>query len=141
MRSFRILFALLPWTVSLLRDRRRWLFWGAPLPRTLAFHQHRAEGIVRDIASLGPTFVKLAQVFAARADLIGEPYISALSTLHDQVPPVPTTEIERQISIAYGKPPEEIFERFDRTPVAAASPAPCSATDPTSRAGPCTPPR
>lgn len=121
MRSLRILLALLPWTVSLLRDRKRWLFWGAPLRRTPEFHRRRAEGIVRDIASLGPTFVKLAQVFGARADLIGEPYISVLGTLHDQVPAVPTAEIERELVAAYGKPPEAVFERFDRVPVAAAS--------------------
>jgi len=121
MRSLRIIFTLLPWTFSLLRDRRRWVLWGAPLSRTPEFHRRRAEGIVAAIASLGPTFVKLAQVFAARADLIGEPYISVLSTLHDQVPPVPLEEIEREIHEAYGKPVHEVFERFDRTSVAAAS--------------------
>ncbi|MBI2408648.1 MAG: AarF/ABC1/UbiB kinase family protein [Gemmatimonadetes bacterium] len=121
MRSFRIIRTLLPWVVSLLRDRRRWVLWGTPLQRTPEFHRRRAEGIVSAIASLGPTFVKLAQVFGARADLIGEPYISVLGTLHDQVPAVPTAEIEREILTAFGKPPEAIFERFDRTPVAAAS--------------------
>ena len=121
MRSLRIVFTLLPSVVSLLRDRRRWLFWGRAERRTRDFHQRRAEAIVGAIASLGPTFIKLAQVFAARADLIGEPYIGALGTLHDQVPPVPLAEIEREIAIAYGKPVDDVFERFDRVPVAAAS--------------------
>jgi len=121
MRSLRIILSLLPWTVSLLRDRRRWVIWGVPLKRTPEFHRRRAEGIVAAIASLGPTFVKLAQVFGARADLIGEPYISVLGTLHDQVPPVRVEEIEREIHEAYGRPLEEVFERVDRTPVAAAS--------------------
>lgn len=121
MRTLRILITLLPWVVSLLRDRRRWVLRGIPALRTPEFHRQRAEGIVSDIASLGPTFIKLAQVFAARADLIGEPYISVLGTLHDQVPPVPVAEIEREIVTAYGKTPEAIFEGFDRTPVAAAS--------------------
>ena len=121
MRTIRIVLTLLPRVVSLLRDRRRWLFRGTPALRTPAFHLVRAQRIVADIASLGPTFVKLAQVFAARADLIGEPYIGELGTLHDQVPPVPIEEIEREIIAAYGKTPDEIFERFDRTPVAAAS--------------------
>ncbi len=121
MRPLRIIFALLPWTVSLLRDRHRWLLWGAPLRRSPEFHRRRAEGIVAAIAALGPTFVKLAQVFGARADLIGEPYISVLGTLHDQVPPVPIEAIERELLSAYGRPPEAVFERFDRTPVAAAS--------------------
>jgi predicted unusual protein kinase regulating ubiquinone biosynthesis (AarF/ABC1/UbiB family) len=121
MRTYRIIFTLLPWVVSLLRDRKRWVFWGTPLTRTPEFHARRAKVIVADIASLGPTFVKLAQVFAARADLIGEPYISELSTLHDQVPAVPVAEIEREVVTAYGMPPDQLFERFDREPVAAAS--------------------
>lgn len=121
MRALRIFLTLLPWTVSVLRDRRRWVLWGAPLRRTAAFHQRRAEGIVAAIASLGPTFVKLAQVFGARADLIGEPYITVLGTLHDQVPAVPWSAIERELIAAYGMPPERMFEAFDRTPVAAAS--------------------
>jgi predicted unusual protein kinase regulating ubiquinone biosynthesis (AarF/ABC1/UbiB family) len=121
MRTLRIVLTLLPHVVSLLRDRRRWLFWGPPAPRTPNFHLRRARSIVADIASLGPTFVKLAQVFAARADLIGEPYIGQLGTLHDQVPAVPIDVIEREIMASYGMSPEELFERFDRTPVAAAS--------------------
>lgn len=121
MRTLRILRTLLPWVVSLLRDRRRWVLWGSPALRTPEFHRRRAEGIVSGIASLGPTFIKLAQVFAARADLIGEPYISVLGTLHDQVPAVPVAEIEREIIAAYGQTPDALFERFDRTPVAAAS--------------------
>ena len=121
MRTVLIVFTLLPHVISLLRDRRRLVFWGAPIRRTPAFHQRRAQTIVADIASLGPTFVKLAQVFAARADLIGEPYISQLGTLHDQVPSVPVEEIDREILAAYGMPPSQLFERFDRTPVAAAS--------------------
>ncbi len=121
MRSVHIIMTLLPWVVSLLRDRRRWVLWGAPAVRTPDFHGGRAQGIVAAIASLGPTFVKLAQVFAARADLIGEPYISVLGTLHDQVPAVPVAEIEREIERAYGKPADDVFERFDRVPVAAAS--------------------
>ncbi len=121
MRAVRIIRALLPWVISLLRDRRRWLFRGAPLRRTPEFHLRRAQGIVRDVASLGPTFVKLAQVFAARADLIGEPYISELSTLHDQVPAVPVADIEREIAMAYGQPVDALFHQFDRVPVAAAS--------------------
>ena len=121
MRTIRIVLTLLPRVASLLRDRRRWVFWGIAAPRTPAFHLARAQGIVADIASLGPTFVKLAQVFAARADLIGEPYIGELGTLHDQVPPVPIDAIDREVMAAYGMPAEQLFERFDRAPVAAAS--------------------
>jgi len=119
--TLRVLLALGPFVISLLRDQRRWLWWGAPIIRTPAFHKQRAERLVARIAALGPTFVKLAQVFAARADLIPEPYLSQLGTLTDQVPPVSWEEIRREIVAAYGREPEAVFETINRAPVAAAS--------------------
>jgi len=85
-RTLHILFALTPLVISVFRDRRRWLFWGQPLTRSPEFHRVRARRIVARISALGPTFVKLAQVFASRADLIPEPYIGELGTLVDAVP-------------------------------------------------------
>ena len=121
MHTLRIVLALGPFVVSVFRDRRRWLRWGAPAERSTAFHVARAEAIVTRIAQLGPTFVKLAQVFASRADLIQEPYLSILGRLTDQVPPVPWEAIRAQIIAAYGMEPERVFDSIDQTPVAAAS--------------------
>ena len=121
MHAFRIFVRLLPLVLSLLRDRRRWLWRGGPLERTEGFHRRRAERLVRTVAELGPTFVKLAQVFAARADLVPEPYLSALGTLVDRVPPVPLDAIRREVEAAYGQPVASVFERFDDEPLAAAS--------------------
>jgi predicted unusual protein kinase regulating ubiquinone biosynthesis (AarF/ABC1/UbiB family) len=121
MRALVILWHLGPLVVSFVRDWRRWIWWGAGLTRSPAFHQARAERMVDSIASLGPSFVKMAQIFASRADLIPEPYVSTLSTLTDQVPPVPTPAIRHAIEQAYGQPPERLFERFDDEPLAAAS--------------------
>ncbi len=73
------------------------------------------------LVALGPTFVKLAQVFASRPDVVPEPYLSTLGTLVDRVPVVPFDEIEHEIISAYGKGPEEMFERFDREPLASGS--------------------
>lgn len=121
MHTLRIVLALGPFVISLLRDRRRWLWWGGPLRRSPEFHRARAEALVARIAHLGPTFVKLAQVFASRADLIPEPYLTTLGKLTDQVPPVSWEAIRAQIVAAYGMEPERIFASIDRAPVAAAS--------------------
>ena len=121
MRTLVILRALLPLVVSLLRDRRRWLVVGAPLARDAAFHRRRADRLVAVLARLGPTFVKLAQVFAGRVDLIPEPYVGALATLTDRVPPVPLADVEREIEASYGHAPRALFERWDEAPIAAAS--------------------
>lgn len=121
MRVLVILRQLLPFVVSILRDRRRWIWAGDPAIRSGDFHQRRATALVATIGRLGPTFVKLAQVFAGRADLIPEPYVSTLGALTDRVPPVPVDAIEREIVEAFGQPLDTMFERFDREPIAAAS--------------------
>ncbi len=121
MRALVIAWHLGPLVVSFIRDWRRWIWWGPGLQRTAAFHQERAERLVTAIATLGPSFVKMAQIFASRADLIPEPYVSILSTLTDQVPPVPTPAIRHEIERSYGQSPEALFERFDDEPIAAAS--------------------
>jgi predicted unusual protein kinase regulating ubiquinone biosynthesis (AarF/ABC1/UbiB family)/uncharacterized protein YbbC (DUF1343 family) len=120
-RLLAVLGRLLPLLASFLRDRRRWLVVGAPLGRTAEFHRRRAERLVAQIAELGPSYVKLAQVFSARADLIPEPYLGVLSTLTDQVPPVPTVLIQDELERAWGQRLDEILEGFDAEPLAAAS--------------------
>jgi predicted unusual protein kinase regulating ubiquinone biosynthesis (AarF/ABC1/UbiB family) len=121
LHTLRVVALLAPLVISLLRDRRRWLWWGGPLQRTPSFHARRATRIVMRVSQLGPTFVKLAQVFASRADVIPEPYLSALGTLVDAVPPVPWRDIERSLTAAYGRSPSAVFDALDHTPVAAAS--------------------
>ena len=123
MRTLRVILALGPFAVSFFRDRMRWLWFGAPIVRTPAFHERRATTLVVTIAGLGPAFVKLAQVFASRADLIPEPYLREFGTLIDRVPGVPYAKIEAVIAREYGNGAtvQSLFERFDPVPVAAAS--------------------
>ena len=121
MRVLHILLRLLPLLVSFRRDQKRWLFLGRRTQRSPAFHQRRAEQMVTTLASLGPTFVKLAQLFAGRADIIPEPYVSAIGTLTDRVPGVPADRIRASLIESYGAPPETVFEFFDVQPLAAAS--------------------
>jgi len=77
--------------------------------------------VVASIASLGPTYIKLAQVCSSRADIIRVPYLSEIGRQQDAVEPVPVEGIERVLAEELGAPPQEIFETFDRTPIAAAS--------------------
>jgi predicted unusual protein kinase regulating ubiquinone biosynthesis (AarF/ABC1/UbiB family) len=121
MRLVVILWRLLPIALAFWRDHRRWLLVGAPARRTVADHERRALQLVASLAALGPTFVKMAQLFAGRTDLLAPAYARALTRLTDQVPQVPLVEIERVIREEYGAPPAELFERFDEVPIAAAS--------------------
>jgi len=120
-RLLAILRYLIPFTLSFLRDRKRWILFGRPLPRSAAFHQARAERLLQAITDLGPSFVKIGQMFAGRADLIPEPYAERLTALTDQVPPVPLADIRRTIETSLGRPLDEVFPQFDPTPLAAGS--------------------
>jgi len=120
-RTLRVVRRLLPFLWAFLRDRRRWILVGRPAVRKPGHHQRRAERLTSAIAALGPTFIKLAQVLASRADIFPEPYLSAIGTLQDQVPPLPGERIEAVILEELGRPVEELFAGFQRTPMAAAS--------------------
>lgn len=120
-RTLAVSARLAPLVASFVRDHRRWLVGGAGVARSAEFHERRAARLVATVAALGPAFVKLAQVLGARADLIPEPYLGALATLHDQVPAIPLAEVRRIVAEQYGQPPETLFEAFDPVPLAAAS--------------------
>ena len=121
MRTLYVLSRVLPFILSFRRDVRRWIVIGGPAKRSPAFHARRAERLVATIAKLGPSFVKIAQVFAGRADLLPEPYVTAISTLTDRVPPVSVDKIERVIFEEYGRPVNELFTDWSRVPLASAS--------------------
>jgi predicted unusual protein kinase regulating ubiquinone biosynthesis (AarF/ABC1/UbiB family) len=120
-RGLTILARLLPFVLAFLRDRRRWVFFGRPAVRTLAQHERRADRLTTTIARLGPTFIKLAQVFSARADILPEPYLTAVGRLQDRVPPDPFPSIVQVLELELGRRVADVFTEFDPEPVAAAS--------------------
>ncbi|HET7586240.1 MAG TPA: AarF/UbiB family protein [Gemmatimonadaceae bacterium] len=121
MRAAVVFWRLLPFVIAFLRDRRRWIIAGRPRRLDPQAHQHRAERLTATVASLGPTFIKLAQVFAARADIVPEPYLTQFGTLTDAVPPLPPGAVEAVIAAEFEQPVTSLFERFDPQPLAAAS--------------------
>ena len=121
MRALVIFGRLLPFVVAFMWDRRRLLVLGRPRRRDPERHRLRAERLTRALAELGPTFIKLAQVFAARADILPEPYLSAIATLTDQVPPLPPGVAERVVREELGRDVGQVFGRFEPVPLAAAS--------------------
>jgi ubiquinone biosynthesis protein len=80
-----------------------------------------AEGFVAALEQLGPTFVKLGQIMATRSDLLPLEVTERLSRLHNNVAPVPYTEIQDQLSADLGGSPESVFSEFSPVPLAAAS--------------------
>ena len=70
---------------------------------------------------LGPTFVKLGQILAGRADLFGPAWIAEFEKLQSRVPAVPFESLREQLREDLGGEPEAVFARFDIAPLAAAS--------------------
>ncbi len=120
-RSVSVLTRLSPFVVAFLRDRKRWILVGRPATRSAEHHQKRAEKLTARIAALGPTFIKLAQLFSARADILPEPYLSQIGTLQDQVPADDPDDIIAVLERELGQTVSEVFDHFEREPLAAAS--------------------
>jgi predicted unusual protein kinase regulating ubiquinone biosynthesis (AarF/ABC1/UbiB family) len=120
-RALVVFGRLFPFVLAFLWDRRLFLLFGRPRRRTAEHHRRRAVRLTRTLADLGPTFIKLAQVFGARADILPEPYLSAIGTLTDQVPPLPPGVAEQVVREELGSGVAQLFERFDPEPLAAAS--------------------
>lgn len=75
----------------------------------------------RALEELGPTFVKLGQILAGRADLLGPEWIAELEHLQSRVPALPLADLLEQLTLDLGGPPEQVFAWFDPEPLAAAS--------------------
>jgi len=80
-----------------------------------------AEEFAKDLEALGPTFVKLGQVLATRADLLPVSYLTALARLQDDVEPIPFAEVEAIVERELGVRISKAFSEFEPTPLAAAS--------------------
>ena len=70
---------------------------------------------------LGPIFVKFGQVLSTRRDLLPLDIAAELARLQDQVPPFGSDVAIASIERAFGKKVGDIFESFEREPVASAS--------------------
>jgi len=73
------------------------------------------------LLELGPIFVKFGQAMSTRRDLLPQDIADELAKLQDQVPPFPTSQAVAILDEAYGEPVDDVFSRFDREPLAAAS--------------------
>jgi len=80
-----------------------------------------AERFADLLQDLGTSFVKLGQHLSLRSDLFPPDYLAELQKLQDDVRPFPTSEAVKAIEAAFGKPPSQLFVRFDEEPLAAAS--------------------
>ncbi len=104
------------------RNNRKWTYSGGFTPeKQAARRRSQAVWIRENFLELGPTFIKLGQLFSTRADLFPVEYVEELSKLQDRVPAFPYEQVKATIESDFAKPIDKLFSNFDPIPLAAAS--------------------
>ncbi|MBD6616709.1 AarF/ABC1/UbiB kinase family protein [Komarekiella sp. 'clone 1'] len=81
----------------------------------------QAVWIRSTLLDLGPTFIKVGQLFSTRADIFPIEYVEELAKLQDKVPAFSYEQVEATIEKELGKKIPELFQSFEPIPLAAAS--------------------
>ena len=81
----------------------------------------RGERLREALEQLGPIFVKFGQVLSTRRDLMPPDIAEELARLQDRVPPFSSDIAVATIERAFRRPVDQLFETFEREPVASAS--------------------
>ncbi len=116
------------WSFVLRLSFERWRFnkaWSYPSGITDEAKANRRRKIavaVREtLLELGPTFIKVGQLFSTRADLFPSEFVDELSKLQDQVPAFSYDQVVSIVEADLGKPINVLYCHFDPIPLAAAS--------------------
>jgi ubiquinone biosynthesis protein len=73
------------------------------------------------LEDLGGSFIKFGQMLALQPDILSLEYCNALFDLLDRVAPFPYAEVEAVVRADLGRGPDELFDVFERQPLATAS--------------------
>lgn len=102
--------------------KKAWSYSGAMTEAAQAKRRRRLAVWIRDtFLNLGPTFIKLGQLFSTRADLFPIEYVEELTKLQDRVPAFEYEQVKTIITQDFGKSLSQLFSTFDPVPLAAAS--------------------
>ena len=75
----------------------------------------------RTAEHLGPTYIKLGQIISSGEGLFPSELVEEFKICRDQVPAEDFESVRRVVEQDLGRPLDEVFERFDPVPLAAAS--------------------
>lgn len=82
--------------------------------------QRRARWLLRELISMGATFIKLGQLLSARPDVLPPDYVEQLSKLQDQVPAFPFSQAQDLLREELGERLDQIVS-IEETPLGSAS--------------------
>lgn len=101
---------------------RSWSYTGGVTEvKQAARRKTQAVWIRNTLLDLGPTFIKVGQLFSTRADIFPGEYVEELAKLQDKVPAFSYEQVEATIEKELGKKIPELFHNFEPIPLAAAS--------------------
>ena len=101
---------------------RKWTYVGGYTSEKQAVRRRsQAIWIRENFLELGPTFIKLGQLFSTRADLFPIEYVEELSKLQDRVPAFDYEQVREIVESDFVKPIDRLFASFNPIPLAAAS--------------------
>lgn len=107
---------------KLWRFNKAWSYPGGVTElKQAARRKAQAIWIRNTFLDLGPTFIKVGQLFSTRADIFPGEYVEELSKLQDRVPAFSYEQVEAIIEQEVGKKIPELFQSFEPIPLAAAS--------------------
>ncbi|MDZ7957004.1 MAG: AarF/ABC1/UbiB kinase family protein [Aulosira sp. DedQUE10] len=107
---------------KLWRYNKAWSYSGGITEaKQAARRKAQAVWIRNTLLDLGPTFIKVGQLFSTRADIFPIEYVEELAKLQDKVPAFSYDQVEAIIERELGKKIPELFQSFDPIPLAAAS--------------------
>ncbi|OCR02373.1 hypothetical protein BCD67_20300 [Oscillatoriales cyanobacterium USR001] len=113
---------VLTWLSWLWLDSKDWSYrQGVTEEKKNTRRRIQAAWVRERLLDLGPTFIKVGQLFSTRADLFPTEYVEELSQLQDRVPAFSFEQVETIVQQDLGRPITELFQNFDAIPLAAAS--------------------
>jgi predicted unusual protein kinase regulating ubiquinone biosynthesis (AarF/ABC1/UbiB family) len=118
-RRLYMLWALSTFALYLFLDSKGWINRRESSRETR--RRRQAARLRERLVRLGPTFIKMGQMLATRADLLPLEYIKELSELQDRVPAFSNRRAFEILEAEMGRSLSEIFSVIDDEPVASAS--------------------
>lgn len=101
---------------------KAWSYGGSLTPEKQTQRRQEIAVWLRETClSLGPTFIKIGQLFSTRADLFPIEYVNELSKLQDRVPAFGFEQVKKTIEGDFDRSLETLYKSFDPVPIAAAS--------------------
>lgn len=103
-------------------NKKSWSYSGGMTEANCAARRKKQAIWIRNtLLDLGPTFIKVGQLFSTRADIFPSEYVEELSKLQDRVPAFNYEKVEAIVEQELAREIPQLFHNFEPVPLAAAS--------------------